>query len=408
MTAFDLGFVRDQFPAFTEESLAGVSHFDNAGGSYACGAVIDRLSRYYRETKVQPYGTHPVSRRAGEEMDAAHARLAEYLGVETEEVHLGPSTSQNTYVLAQALAQRLQPGEEIVVTNQDHEANSGVWRRLADRGMVIREWRINPETGSLNKDDLEKLLTARTRVVAFPHCSNVIGEINPVEAICARVHETSAIAVVDGVSYAPHGLPDVEQMGADIYLFSLYKVYGPHLGAMTIRRDVMEWLGNQGHYFNSPYRKKWFVPAGPDHAQIAATNGVAEYFDALHRHHFPDADARNKAADVRALLHGAEMTNLRPVLDFCRADRRVRLIGPDQADHRAPTVSLHTLTASPLEIATRLADAGIIAGAGNFYGVRPLKALGLDPEVGVLRLSFVHYTSPSEIEHLLTTLDRVL
>jgi selenocysteine lyase/cysteine desulfurase len=408
MTAFDLDFVRDQFPAFTEESLAGVSHFDNAGGSYACRAVIDRLARYYRETKVQPYGTHPVSRRAGEEMDAAHARLAEYLGVETEEVHLGPSTSQNTYVLAQALAQRLQPGEEIVVTNQDHEANSGVWRRLADRGMVIREWRIHPETGSLNMDDLEKLLTARTRVVAFPHCSNVIGEINPVEAICARVHRTSAIAVVDGVSYAPHGLPDVEQMGADIYLFSLYKVYGPHLGAMTIRRDVMEWLGNQGHYFNSPYRNKWFVPAGPDHAQIAATNGVAEYFDAVHRHYYPDADARAKAADVRALLHGAEMTNLRPVLDFCRGDRRVRLIGPDQADHRAPTVSLHTLTATPRDIAARLAGAGIIAGAGNFYGVRPLKALGLDPEVGVLRLSFVHYTSPSEIEHLLTTLDRVL
>jgi selenocysteine lyase/cysteine desulfurase len=408
MTAFDLGFVRHQFPAFTEESLAGVSHFDNAGGSYACGAVIDRLSRYYRETKVQPYGTHPVSRRAGEEMDAAHVRLAEYLGVETEEMHLGPSTSQNTYVLAQALAQRLQPGDEIVVTNQDHEANSGVWRRLADRGMVIREWRIHPETGSLNIEDLEKLLTARTRVVAFPHCSNVIGEINPVEKICARVHETSAIAVVDGVSYAPHGLPDVEQMGADIYLFSLYKVYGPHLGAMTIRRDVMEWLGNQGHYFNSPYRKKWFVPAGPDHAQIAATNGVAEYFDALHRHHYPDADARAKAADVRALLHAAEMTNLRPVLEFCRGDRRVRLIGPDQADHRAPTVSLVTLTASPLEIATRLAGAGIIAGSGNFYGVRPLKALGLDPEVGVLRLSFVHYTSPSEIEHLLTNLDRVL
>lgn len=408
MKAIDIGYVRNQFPAFKEEYLAGVSHFDNAGGSYACGPVIEWLSRYYRQTKVQPYGVHPVSRRAGEEMDSAHRRLAEYLGVDVEEVHLGPSTSQNTYVLGQAVSNRLLPGDEVIVTNQDHEANSGVWRRLAERGLVIREWRINSETGSLNPDDLDALLSARTRLVVFPHCSNIMGEINPVADICARVHRTSAITVVDGVSYAPHGLPDVRQLGADIYLFSLYKVFGPHLGVMALRRNVMEWLGNQGHYFNSAYMNKWFVPAGPDHAQIAATNGVADYFDALQRHHCPDADTTTKAADVRALLRGAELANLKPVLDFCRSDNRIRLIGPDQADRRAPTVSVHTMTASPREIATRLADHGILAGAGHFYAVRPLEALGLDPDIGVLRLSFVHYTSHAEIEHLLTTLDRVL
>jgi selenocysteine lyase/cysteine desulfurase len=404
----DIGFVQNQFPAFSEKYLAGVSHFDNAGGSYACGPVIEWLSRYYIQTKVQPYGVHPVSRRAGEEMDSAQRRLAEYLGVDAEEVHLGPSTSQNTYVLAQAVLKRLRGGDEIIVTNQDHEANSGVWRRLAENGIVIREWRINPETGSLNPNDLDILLTARTKVVAFPHCSNILGEINPVAEICARVHRTSAITVVDGVSYAPHGLPDVAQLGSDIYLFSLYKVFGPHLGAIAIRGNVMEWLGNQGHYFNSPNRNKWFVPAGPDHAQIAATNGVADYFDALHRHHCPDADNTTKAADVRALLRSAELKNLTLLLEFCRSERRIRLIGPSDAAQRAPTVSVHTLTASPREIATRLADHGIIAGAGHFYAVRPLEALGLDPGVGVLRLSFVHYTSQAEISHLLTTLDRVL
>lgn len=406
--AIDLSFVRNQFPAFREESLAGVSHFENAGGSYACGEVVEWLSRYYRETKVQPYGAHPASRRAGEEMDSAYIRLAEYLGVDVEEVHLGPSTSQNTYVLAQAFLKHLQTGDEVIVTNQDHEANSGVWRRLVDHGIAIREWKIDPHSGSLNPDDLNSLLTARTRVVVFPHCSNIIGEINPVAEICARIHEASAIAVVDGVSYAPHGMPDVSQLGADIYLFSLYKVYGPHLGAMTIRRSVMEYLGNQGHYFNAPYMRKWFVPAGPDHAQIAATNGVAAYFDALHRHHYPDARSGTKAADVRTLLHNAETANLHPVLDFCRSDPRIQLIGPDQVDHRAPTVSMRTLTASPSEIANRLAAHGIIAGAGHFYAVRPLEALGLDPSTGVLRISFVHYTSRSEIVHLLSTLDQVL
>jgi selenocysteine lyase/cysteine desulfurase len=408
MKAIDISYVRNQFPAFKEAYLAGVSHFENAGGSYACGPVIERLTRYYRETKVQPYGAHRVSQRAGEEMDLAHRRLADYLGVDDEEVHLGPSTSQNTYVLAQAVLKRLQPGDEIIVTNQDHEANNGVWRRLGEYGIVIREWQINPETGSLDPDDLDNLLSARTKVVAFTHCSNIVAEINPVADICARVHATAAITIVDGVSYAPHGLPDVRQLGADIYLFSLYKVFGPHLGVMAIKRNVMEWLGNQGHYFNGACVHKWFVPAGPDHAQVSATNGVADYFDALHHHHNPAAAADTKAAEVRALLRNAELLNLQPVLDFCRDDRRVRLIGPDQADRRAPTVSVHTLKASPLEIATGLADHGIIAGAGHFYAVRLLEALGLDPDVGVLRLSFVHYTSHAEIQHMLATLDQLL
>jgi cysteine desulfurase family protein (TIGR01976 family) len=408
MKAIDISYVRNQFPAFKEDSLQGVSHFDNAGGSYACGPVIERLTRYYRETRVQPYGVHPVSRRAGEEMDLAHGRLAEYLGVDAEEVHMGPSSSQNTYVLAQAVLKRLQPGDEIIVTNQDHEANSGVWRRLAEHGVVTREWRIDPETGSLNPNDLDALLSPRTKVVAFTHCSNILAEINPVADICARVHATSAITIVDGVSYAPHGLPDVRELGADIYLFSLYKVFGPHLGIMAIRRNVMEWLGNQAHYFNSAYIHKWFVPAGPDHAQIAATNGVVDYFDELHRHHNPAADPTTKAADLRVLFGSAERANLRLVLDFCSDDRRVRLIGTDQANRRAATVSLHTLTASPREIATRLADHSIIAGAGHFYAVRFLKALNIDPDEGVLRLSFVHYTSQTEIQHLLSTLDRIL
>jgi selenocysteine lyase/cysteine desulfurase len=134
MTALDLDFVRDQFPAFSAGSLEGFAHFENAGGSYACGPVIERLGRYYRETKVQPYYGFPASLRAGQEMDLARSRMAAWLNVATEEVHFGPSTSQNTYVIAQALRQHLQAGDEVIVTNQDHEANIGAWRRLAAGG----------------------------------------------------------------------------------------------------------------------------------------------------------------------------------------------------------------------------------------------------------------------------------
>ena len=143
--ALDLDFVRQQFPAFSEPSLDGYAYFENAGGSYACKQVIERLNHFYRAAKMQPYGLTPVSEAAGDDMDAAPARLAEYLNVQEQEVHVGPSTSQNTYVLAKAVQRVLKPGDEIIVTQQDHEANSGCWRRLAEQGFTVREWQVDPE-----------------------------------------------------------------------------------------------------------------------------------------------------------------------------------------------------------------------------------------------------------------------
>ncbi|HKL55903.1 MAG TPA: aminotransferase class V-fold PLP-dependent enzyme, partial [Roseovarius sp.] len=160
----DIDFVRAQFPAFSEPSLKDQAFFENAGGSYTCAPVIARLDRYYRQRKVQPYAPYEASRLAGEEMDEARARLAEMLGVATDELSFGPSTTQNTYVLAQAFRQWMQPGEAIIVTDQDHEANSGPWRRLTDEGIEIREWRIDPESGLLRLEDLNDLLDESVRL----------------------------------------------------------------------------------------------------------------------------------------------------------------------------------------------------------------------------------------------------
>ena len=410
MTAtLDLDFVRQQFPAFQEPSLAGQAFFENAGGSYACQQVIGRLDRYYRQTKLQPYGVHPASRAAGEAMDNAHVRLAQYLGVLPQEVHIGPSTSQNTYVLAQAFAKRLQVGDEIIVTNQDHEANSGAWRRLASQGIVIKEWQIDPVTGELSVAALDALLSARTRLVAFTHCSNILGQINPVAEICAKAHAVGARTVVDGVSFAGHGFPDVAELGADIYLFSLYKTFGPHQGVMVIRQDTAQFLGNQAHYFNEGLIHKWFVPAGPDHAQVAASAGVAEYFDALYAHHFPNGTPGQKQNHaVSGLMRSAEVELLQRLLDFCQHDPRVRVLGPANASERAATVSLLTHKRPALEAAQRLAERDTICGASHFYAVRLLQAMGLKPDAGVLRLSFVHYTSAQEMTQLLQALDAVL
>lgn len=407
MSKLDLSFVRAQFPAFAHEALAGQAFFENAGGSYTCKPVIERLFRFYTERKVQPYAPYEASRLGGEEMDEARARLAALMGVDTDELSFGPSTTQNTYVLAQAFRKLMKPGEAIVVTNQDHEANTGPWRRLAEEGIEVREWRIDPQTGHLNPEDLENLLDEKVRLVCFPHCSNVVGEINPVTEITALAHAAGAFVCVDGVSYAPHGLPNVGLMGPDIYLFSAYKTYGPHQGIMVIRRALGELLPNQGHYFNAGSLYKRFTPAGPDHAQVAASAGMADYFDALAAHHGITGSASQRMEGVHDLMRAHETELLQPLLDYLGTRNDLRLLGPRDAAIKAPTVALD-LGRDPEAVAVALAAKGINAGAGDFYAVRALEGQGVDPNRGVLRLSFVHYTSKAEVDALIQALDSVL
>lgn len=409
MTTLDLDFVRSQFPAFSEPNLQGWAFFENAGGSYACGPVIERLHRYYRQTKVQPYAFYPASARAGAEMDEAYLRMAGYLNVGEDEVHFGPSTSQNTYVLANAFRGGWREGDEIIVTNQDHEANSGAWRRLANSGIVVREWRIDPVTGELDPADLDALLSDQTRLVAFPHCSNVVGHMNPVAEIAARVRQAGAVVVVDGVAAAPHGLPDVDALGVDIYMFSLYKTYGPHQGLMVVRRHLLDKLSNQGHYFNAGNPRKIVTPAGPDHAQIAASCGIADYLDAVHAHHFSDqVDAPQRGRRVHDLFREAEQVRLAPLLDYLSGRDDLRILGPADAVKRAPTVAVQTLKRSAAYVARELAEHKIMAGSGDFYAVRPLEGANIPLDPGVLRMSFVHYTSEAEVNQLIKALDAVL
>ena len=408
MQQLDTAWVRSQFPAFAVPALRDQSFFENAGGSYPCRQVVDRLHRFYTERKVQPYAPYEVSRIAGDEMDEARSRLAAMLGVRPHELSFGPSTSANAHVLAQAVRKWLRPGDAVVVTDQDHEANSGFWRRLAADGVEVREWRIDPATGHLDPAGLEPLLAdGRVRLVCFPHCSNVVAEINEVQGITALAHAAGARVCVDGVSYAPHGLPDVGAMGCDVYLFSAYKVYGPHQGLMVIREDWGRELPNQGHFFNGDALEKRFTPAGPDHAQIAASAGMADYFEALSVHHGGPAEGAGAARAAHDLMRAREVQLLQPLLDALRDRNDVRLLGPAEAGLRAPTVAVE-LPGEGEAAAAALAPYGIMAGGGDFYAVRPLRAMGIDPAKGVLRLSFTHYTSEEEVARLIRALNKVL
>ena len=406
--ALDLDFVRAQFPAFSEPTLVGTAFFENAGGSYLCSQVIHRLETYYRRLKVQPYYPNAVSGEAGAWMDEACTALAAWMNTPAETVYFGPSTSQNTRTLAEASMGWLQPGDEIIVTNQDHEANTGVWRKLEKRGLVVREWRMDQQ-GVLQIDDLKALFSDRSKLLCFPHCSNILGDINPVAGISALARDYGIKTCVDGVSFAGHGLPDIQALGCDIYLYSLYKVYGPHQGVMVVRPEMAELLGNQGHFFNADLREKRLTPAGPDHAQVAAVQGVSEYFQALYQHHFAHEAVSDveRAEHLRQLLHQSEIAHTQTLLDFFREHPAISLIGPDRTHERAPTLSIQVAGKNPASLCEALGQQKILCGAGHFYSWRLLEGLGIDPRVGVLRMSMVHYNSEAEVAQLINALDAV-
>lgn len=400
--------IRALFPAFAEPSLAGQAFFENAGGSYTAQVVLDRLDHFYRATKVQPYGVYPASIEAGEAMNRAYERLAQAFNVTADWIHFGPSTSANTYVLGNAFAGWLKPGDAVIVTNQDHEANTGNWRRLARHGIEIREWAVDRQTGHLSLEALDALLDEKVRLVTAPHCSNVVGEINPIAEIARRAHAAGAVLAVDGVSYAPHGIPDLQELGADIYLFSAYKVYGPHQGVMAIRPELAAELPNQGHVFNDAKPRYRLTPAGPDHAQIAASAGVVDYLEQVSAIAGDAVAGTDPFRRAHAAMRAQEIALATPLLDYLGNRNDIQLIGPADPHKRAPTIALRH--AQPgIEVAKRLAAHGVMVSGGNFYAVRLLEALGIDPvNHGVLRLSFVHYTTPEEIQQLIAALDAEL
>jgi len=408
----DIDFVRQQFVQLNDEPEFVFA--SNAGGSYVCNQVNDLLEHYNRHTRVQPYSRFKTSSEAGKAMDRAKQGWAAALNIDISELTIGPSTSMNTYVMSHAIGDRWQNGDEIVFTNQDHEANSGVWRRKAtEKDVTIREWKVDPDSGLLDVDELIPLLNDKTRWVFFSHCSNVVGTANPVAMITKIIKTQSAARVfVDAVAYAPHHISDLKALGVDGYAFSLYKVFGPHQSIMYINQSIRDELVSQAHYFLSGDPAKDFNPAGPQHAQVAACAGVLDYINLLHSHHFDGSnlDMTRQLADIHGLIQQYENQLAAPILEFLDSHADVRLIGKTTVndDDRAPTIAFKPLKQSSQELAHHLQDGGIGTENGNFYAHRLVSDLGIEPEDGVVRISLVHYNREEDVTRILTELDRAL
>ena len=315
------------------------------------------------------------------------------------------------YVLSNAMKHFLKPGDEVIVTNQDHEANIGAWRRLKDHGAIIKEWQLNPDNAELEIEKLKSLLSNKTKIVAVTHCSNIVGSINDLKSIGQLVHENNAYIVADGVSYAPHGFPDVKDLNVDFYAFSLYKTYGPHLGLLYGKKKILDQLPNQNHEFlngNVPYTLN---PGGPNHEELSSLIGIYEYFNGLYHHHFPEQKntIRSKIEKINDLIEVHEKNIANPLLEYINSRDDINLIGRQKIENRnrTPTIAFTINDISSKSVSKKLVKNGIATRNDNFYAWRCLKTLGIDIDDGVIRTSMVHYNTKQDVDKLINALEKI-
>jgi cysteine desulfurase family protein (TIGR01976 family) len=411
--ALDLDAVRKHFPALATPWAL----LDNAGGSVACAQVIEHARDGMTRLGVQLGASYPHSVEARTRVQAGVAAMATLLAARPEDVVVGPSTTMNLYVLGHALRDTLAAGDEVVVSQLDHEANRGAWGRWAAAGVRVRTWPLEPASATLTIAGLLPLLGPRTRWVAFSHCPNVTGAIHDVAAItqAIRSHAPHVRVAVDGVAFAPHARVDVHALGVDAYVFSAYKLFGPHLGVMWLRDEVLASARNQNHDFigeaGGAYKLQ---PGNVNHELTAALRGITEYFDALHDHHYPalasDADPAGRLERTFAAIRRHEALLAERVLAYLRERRDVRVLGPTSAaaGERAPTIAFVVPGHASEALVAAVQRHDVAIRWGHFYAPRALAGLGIDPEVGVVRASFAHYNTLHEADRLLAALDAAL
>jgi cysteine desulfurase family protein (TIGR01976 family) len=400
----DLAFVRSQFPALQ----SGVAFFDNAGGSLVLKPVAERIADYLLTTSVQTGASYETSQAASARVNEARAKIARFIGASRpEEVVLGPSTTVLMRFLATAMASQLEAGDEVILTNFDHESNIGPWHILEARGVVFKTWSVDPETFEVSLDDLEKLMTPRTKLVCVTHASNIFGTINPIADIAKLVHAHGARICVDGVAYAPHRAVDVTALDVDYYVFSFYKTYGPHFAVLYGKYGNLLELDGLYHYFYGKDKVPWKLEPGNISYELAwGCTGIVDYFDQL------GGATGDRAAITRAfddIAAHEEMIGER-LLAMLRARNDVRIIGQRGSDRktRVPTISFKVNGRNAADIVAKIDTDRIGIRQGDFHSRGLVEHLGLQEEGGVVRVSMVHYNTVEEVDRLIASLERAL
>ena len=405
----DIDFVRSKFPALKNDFV----FMDNAGGSQVVENVIDNIRDFMVNANVQLGASYEVSAEAGERLANVTNRLANLINANSpQEVIVGPSTTMLLRILSLCLSKQWQPGDEVIVTNSDHEANVSCWMDLREKGIVVKIWKLNPETLEFDLDDLKSLLSAKTKLVAMVHCSNILGTINPIAEIAKIVHEAGALICVDGVAYAPHRLVDVQQFEVDFYVFSTYKVYGPHLAILYGKYELLEKMEGINHYFidEVPYK---FQPGNFNYELTYSLLGLLQYLCDLHDHHFPDETNLDqifkfkKSFELMA-AHEEKLSGM--LIEYLKSKGNITIIGKATSDRsqRVPTISFVHDHLKSAAIVEKIDPYQIGIRYGDFYAKKIIEDLNHVEKDGVVRVSLVHYNSQEEVAALIRAFEEVL
>ena len=407
----DIEFVRSQFPALEREFI----FMDNAGGSQTLEKVAERISGYLLHHNVQLGASYKVSKEAGEKLNYATKQVSKFINAgKPEEVVIGPSSSMLLRILSLCISKQWKEGDEVIVTNTDHEANVSPWTDLKEKGINVKIWKANPESFELEISDLKRLLSNRTKLVAVTHASNILGSINPIKKIAKTVHKAGALICVDGVAYAPHRRVDVRKLDVDFYVFSWYKTYGPHLAVMYGKYNQLHNMEGINHYFftkkDVPYK---FQPGNFNFDLTYSLLGITEYFDQLFKHEFPrekKADFQEKMDKIFELIGRHEERISKPLITYLDEHPDIKIIGRDTADKekRVPTISfIHNKFKSD-EIVEKVDDYRIGIRFGDFYAKKLIEDAELKAKNGVVRVSLVHYNSLDEVKRLIWVLRKII
>ena len=416
MPEFDVEALRARFPALAiEQGGLPVALFDGPGGTQVPDSVIEAVSRYYRESNANHDGPFLTSRRSDAMLEDAHLAMADLLNAaDASEIKFGANMTTLTMHVARSLTATMAPGDEIVVTALDHEANVGPWRSAAaDRGLTVRTVDIRPEDVTLDVEGFDALLHGRPKLVAFGWASNAVGTVNPVAELVRRAHEAGALTYVDAVAAAPHLPIDVQALGTDFLACSAYKFFGPHVGVLYGRRDVLDALPT--YKLRPAYDR--FETGTLNHEGIAGTLAAVEYLAMVGERYgagfaarFPGLTGRRLHAHAgMAAIRAYEMPLFGRLLDGLATIPGLRLWGiakRDRFEERVPTAAVTLAGVTPEAASTALGDRGIATWWGDFYAVGPIERLGLEPE-GVLRIGLMHYNTAAEVDRLVAELREI-
>jgi cysteine desulfurase family protein (TIGR01976 family) len=385
------------FPALR----SGFSYLDNAAGAQVPSHTIDAISQFLSGGSCNVGQPYRASVLATELKAQARAATAEFLNCLPEEVMLGTSATALTFQLGRAFSRLFQPGDEVVISELEHESNASPWRALEAQGAVVKVWRARWPEGRLEPADLRALLTPRTRLVAVTAAANSVGTTPDVAAAAELAHSVGAWVIVDAVHSSPHLLPDMKAWGADFAVFSPYKVFGPHLGCMFVRRELLPRLPADKLWFVPDDSPQKFEPGTANHEGLAGWLGSLRYVREVLGEGQPGRAGLEQAF---RRIEALERPLLESTLERLRAHARVRLYGIPEPRGRAATFCFTVRDASPRGVAEHLARHGVGVAAGHYYATLAMQALGLMPE-GAVRVSLLHYNTLEEVDRLFAGLD---